>query len=225
MSLRTSLARAIALFGVITAAGSIAVLLTSQIGLNQLKVGGPLYDRIKLGNDLIADVLPPPAYVIESFLEATLAMVDVKTLAERRSRIAELRKEYDARKVFWTGSDLDAPLKKLIVERSDAEVQKFWAEVDKTFFPALQKGDKDAIAKSYAAVTAHYTAHRKVVDDIVKQATDLNTCDRSRSPQADIAVFHRPLERVDPRARPACRRRDVDGARRGAAGRADDRGR
>src|SRR5215207_10194348 len=113
MSLRTSLSRAIALFGAITAAGSIAVLLTSQVALNHLKVGGPLYDKIKLGNDLIADVLPPPAYVIESFLEATLAMVDVKTLAERRSRIAELKKSYDARRVFWTGSDLDAPLKKL----------------------------------------------------------------------------------------------------------------
>ena len=175
MSLRTSLARAIALFGAITAAGSIAVLVTSEIALNQLKVTGPLYDKIKLGNDLIADVLPPPAYVIESFLEATLGVVDPKTLADRKSRIAELRKEYDARKVFWTGSDLDAPLKKLIVEKSDAEVQKFWAELDRSFFPALQKADKDAIAKSYAAVTAHYTAHRKVVDDIVKQANDLNT--------------------------------------------------
>jgi methyl-accepting chemotaxis protein len=188
MSLRTSLARAMAWFGAITAAGSIAVLLTSQVALNQLKVGGPLYDRIKLGNDLIADVLPPPAYVIESFLEATLAMVDVKTLAERRSRIAELRKEYDARRAFWTGSDLDAPLKKLIVERSDAEVQKFWAEVDRTFFPALQKDDKDAIAKSYAAVTAAYAAHRKVVDEIVKQANDLNTASEAEA-RRQISVY------------------------------------
>jgi methyl-accepting chemotaxis protein len=168
------LSRAIALFGAITAAGSIAVLLTSQVALNQLKVGGPLYDKIKLGNDLIADVLPPPAYIIESFLEATLAMVDVKSIAARRSRIDALRKSYDERKAFWKGSDLDAPLKRLIVERSDAEVQKFWTAVDTSFFPALQTGDKEAIAKSYAAVTAAYTAHRKVVDEIVKQATDLN---------------------------------------------------
>jgi methyl-accepting chemotaxis protein len=174
MSLRTSLSRAIAFFGVITAAGSIAVLLTSQVALNHLKVGGPLYDKIKLGNDLVADVLPPPAYVIEAFLEATLAMVDVKTLGERRSRIEELRKSYDERKAFWKESDLEAPLKRLIVEQSDAEVQKFWREVERSFFPALQKGDKDAIAKSYAAVTAAYTAHRKIIDEIVKQANDLN---------------------------------------------------
>ena len=175
MSLRTSLSRAIAFFGVITAAGCIAVLLTSQVALNHLKVGGPLYDKIKLGNDLVADVLPPPAYVIEAFLEATLAMVDVKTLAERRGRIAELRKSYDERKAFWTDSDLEAPLKRLIVEQSDVEVQKFWREVERSFFPALQKGDRDAIAKSYAAVTTAYAAHRKIIDEIVKQANDLNT--------------------------------------------------
>jgi methyl-accepting chemotaxis protein len=53
-------------------------------------------------------------------------------------------------------------------------VQKFWTEVEKSLFPALQKADKDAVAKSYAQVTAAYTAHRKIVDEIVKQANDLN---------------------------------------------------
>lgn len=175
MSLRTSLSRAIALFGTITAAGFIAVLMTSQVALNQLKVGGPLYDKIKLGNDLVADVLPPPAYVIEAFLEATLAMVDTSTLSARRSRIEELRKSYDERKAFWKDSDLDAPLKRLLVEQSDVEVQKFWKAVEISFLPALQKADKDAIAKSYATVTGIYTAHRKIIDEIVTQANDLNT--------------------------------------------------
>jgi hypothetical protein len=36
------------------------VIATSVYGLSQLKVGGPLYNQIKLGNDLIADILPPP---------------------------------------------------------------------------------------------------------------------------------------------------------------------
>ena len=175
MSLRTSLSNAVALLGAIIAAGCIAVLVTSQVALSQLKVGGPLYDKIKLGNDLVADVLPPPAYVIEAYLEATLAINDASTLQARRSRIEELRKSYDERKAFWKDSSLDAPLKQLIVAQSDAEVQKFWTEVEKSLFPALQKADKDAVAKSYVAVTAAYTAHRKIVDEIVKQANDLNS--------------------------------------------------
>jgi methyl-accepting chemotaxis protein len=186
--LRTSLSRAIALFGALTAVGSIAVLLTSQVALNHLKVGGPLYDKIKLGNDLVADVLPPPAYVIEAFLEATLAMVDASTLKARQSRIEELRKSYDERKAFWKDSDLEAPLKRLIVEQSDAEVQKFWATIDRSLVPALEKADKEAIAKSYAAVTAAYTAHRKIVDEIVRQANDLNAASEAQA-RGQIALY------------------------------------
>jgi methyl-accepting chemotaxis protein len=188
VSLRTSLSRAIALFGALTAVGSIAVLLTSQVALNHLKVGGPLYDKIKLGNDLVADVLPPPAYVIEAFLEATLAMVDASTLKARQSRIEELRKSYDERKAFWKDSDLEAPLKRLIVEQSDAEVQKFWATIDRSLVPALEKADKEAIAKSYAAVTAAYTAHRKIVDEIVRQANDLNAASEAQA-RGQIALY------------------------------------
>ena len=64
MKLRMSIAQAIVAFGLITAAGLAAMLLTSTYALNQLKVGGSLYTQIKLGNDLVADILPPPLYVV-----------------------------------------------------------------------------------------------------------------------------------------------------------------
>ena len=34
--------------------------------LAELKVNGPVYHKIVQGKDLIADILPPPAYIIES---------------------------------------------------------------------------------------------------------------------------------------------------------------
>ncbi|BBJ23259.1 hypothetical protein [Candidatus Nitrotoga sp. AM1P] len=36
--------------------------------LNELKVNGPIYHRIVQGKDLVADILPPPEYIIESYL-------------------------------------------------------------------------------------------------------------------------------------------------------------
>ena len=74
MTLRLTISRAILIFGLVTALGLGAVIATSVYGLSQLKVGGPLYYQIKLGNDLIADILPPPEYVIEAYLEATLVL-------------------------------------------------------------------------------------------------------------------------------------------------------
>ena len=46
--------------------GCLVMLATTYYALRTLKVGGPLYSRIVLGKDLLADVLPPPEYVIES---------------------------------------------------------------------------------------------------------------------------------------------------------------
>ena len=174
MTLRLTISRAIFVFGLIIALGLGAVIATSVYGLSQLKVGGPLYDRINLGNDLIADILPPPEYVIEAYLEATLVLHDPTQLAAHRDRIVQLKKEYDERRDFWIKSDLDPVLKTKLVEKSDGEVRRFWAAIQDGLLPALAKADSAAAAKSYAEISARYAAHRAIVDDIVKQANDQN---------------------------------------------------
>jgi hypothetical protein len=62
---RLSISSAVILFGIIAALGLAGLFVTSGYALKQLRVGGPLYNQIKLGNDLIADVLPPPEYVLD----------------------------------------------------------------------------------------------------------------------------------------------------------------
>ena len=175
MKSRITISRAIFAFGILTIAGLIAVILASNYALSQLKVGGPLYEKIKLGNDLVADILPPPEYVIEAYLEVTLALQDPSSLAARRDRLAQLKKDYDERRDYWSKSDLDPALKTKLVEKSHAEVQRFWNLTEQSFLPALARSDTAAVAKSYADITAAYTAHRAVIDEIVKQTNDDNS--------------------------------------------------
>ena len=90
MKLRLSISTAVIAFGLLLVLGFTAVVASGAYALRELKVGGPLYTDIKLGNDLIADILPPPAYVIESYLEATLAMrepdlVHAATVAQQQA--------------------------------------------------------------------------------------------------------------------------------------------
>ena len=174
MKMRRSISRAILIFGIVTAVGLGAVIATSIYGLAQLKVGGPLYNQIKLGNDLIADILPPPEYVIEAYLEATLALQDPAQLAARRDRIVQLKKEYDERREFWSKSNLDPAIKAKLVDQSDAEVRHFWTALQEGLLPALAKADATVAAKSYSELTARYTAHRAIIDDIVKKTNDEN---------------------------------------------------
>ena len=67
-SRRISVSASIVLFGLVTAFGLAAILSVSEYGNKQ--VAGRRSARtpqIKLGSDLVADVLPPPAYVIEAY--------------------------------------------------------------------------------------------------------------------------------------------------------------
>jgi len=188
MKFRLTIARAIVLFGLVTAASLAAVVFTGIYALGEVKVGGPLYDQIKLGNDLVADILPPPEYVIESYLEATLALNNPSEVATRRDRLAQLKKDYDERREFWLKSDLDPAIKAKLVQDSHREVQRFWTAIEQTFLPALANGDVAAARKSYSEITAAYLAHRGLIDEIVKRTNDDNAAIEAGANQR-VAIF------------------------------------
>jgi methyl-accepting chemotaxis protein len=175
MKFRLSVSNAIVLFGVVAALGLAALLFTSGYALQQLRVGGPLYSQIKLGNDLIADILPPPAYVLEAYLEATLALREPDTIAERKERLVQLRKDYDERREYWGKSDLEPGLKTLLVDKSHVEVKKFWDIIQDELLPAITSKNSPAAESSYRKLQSVYGAHRSIIDDIVKKATNDNT--------------------------------------------------
>ena len=93
MSIRTKLLSAIG----ICALGFVAFALLSCNTLNTTKVNGQWYHRIVQGKDLVADILPPPEYIVESYL-VVFQMLDetngakLKALAEKSK---SLREEYE----------------------------------------------------------------------------------------------------------------------------------
>jgi methyl-accepting chemotaxis protein len=175
MKLRLSISTAITAFGLILAVGFVSVVLTGAYALKELKVGGPLYASIKLGNDLVADILPPPAYVIEAYLEATLALREPNNAEAHEKRLVQLKKDYDERKTFWTGSDLQPALKTMLVDKSDAEVRKFWQILDTDLLPALHRHDSEKAEAAYSRLTEIYSAHRAVIDSLVEKANKQNS--------------------------------------------------
>lgn len=190
MKIRLSLSSAIIAFGIALAIGFTAVVSTSLYAVRELKVGGPLYSDIKLGNDLIADILPPPEYVIEAYLEATLAMREPDQLAAHGERLVQLRKDYDERKAFWISSSLSADLKTALVSKSDAEVQKFWKILTDQLLPALKSKDMAGAERAYAQVKDAYTAHRAVIDSIVESANKQNADMEKLAADRDSSILY-----------------------------------
>src|SRR3990167_4384180 len=75
--------------------------------LNQFKVNGPLYKKIVQGKDLIADVLPPPEYIIETYL-ISLQLLDETDPAKVDSLIEKpksLKGESNPRHEYWLNEE------------------------------------------------------------------------------------------------------------------------
>lgn len=86
--------------GVILAAMAVAGVIAS-VQINQIRFGGPIQVMNQQASDLVADILPPPEYVLEPYLEATLLVNNPGSVAARKARLAELRKQFEDRYSYW----------------------------------------------------------------------------------------------------------------------------
>ena len=139
--------------------------------INQIRFGGPIQLKNAQVSDLVADILPPPEYVIEPYLEATLLVNDPASLPARKARMVELHKQFDDRFEHWQGSNLDPALKQALLSESGAAAKKFWNEFENTLVPAVERRDADAVRASYARLTTLYADHRRKIDALVSAAT------------------------------------------------------
>jgi methyl-accepting chemotaxis protein len=142
--------------------------------LNTVKVNGPHYNRVVQNKDLLADVLPPPNYIVETYLTAQ-QMRDAKDRAELDKLLehyAQLKADYADRQNFWRQNLDDGPLKQEINETSRKPAEEFFSVVDNDLIPALERGDTEAVQNVFAnKLPPLYAAHRASVDKIVDTTT------------------------------------------------------
>ncbi|HEY8025740.1 MAG TPA: methyl-accepting chemotaxis protein [Burkholderiaceae bacterium] len=148
--------------------------------LGDLKVNGPVYQRIVQGKDLIADILPPPEYIIESYL-VTLQMIDAAP-TERKALIDNLKvlkSDYDTRHIYWANEHLDTVLSEQLLQKADQPAQEFYKIAFDQFLPALEKDDKAAVTSALTIMKARYAEHRNEINKLVGLANKRNESDES----------------------------------------------
>ena len=146
---------------------------TATYALMTLRVGGPVSEREGEANALVADILPPPLFIVEALLTAHRGPDELDKAAELDSQMEALHKSYEERRAHWATRPLSPEIKEALAA-SDVHVRQFWAISDKQFRPALRTGDIAAMKASLDAMTAAYLAHRKVVDQLAPLAIGLS---------------------------------------------------
>jgi signal transduction histidine kinase len=144
--------------------------------LNNLKVNGPIYNKIVLGKNLVADILPPPCYLIESYLTVREMTDENDSLIlnqKAKYLINKLKKEYYSRHDYWVNNLPESEMKNEMDNLSYKPAEEFYSVVDKEFIPAIKNGDKRKAKELVNGILEEkYLAHRKHIDRVTVMAND-----------------------------------------------------
>ncbi|MBK7091915.1 MAG: HAMP domain-containing protein [bacterium] len=149
---------------------------TSFMLTREMQVNGPVYSEIVAGKDLIADILPPPEYIIESYLVVhQLAKASETTkIRDLENRLEQLQTDFDTRHEFWVDLLPQGELKRKLVETSYRPATDFYDLVEKD--PAVRRGDlREANRLVDGQLTTLYDEHRTAIDKVVQLANQQNS--------------------------------------------------
>jgi len=138
--------------------------------LNDLKVNGDLYHRIVQGKDLVADILPPPEYILESYL-TTLQLASETDKSEQQrliEKLKALKNDYEVRHAFWLTENLEREVRDAFLTNAHEPAVTFFAVVFNDLIPAVQRSDSTAISAALLRTKTLYDAHRKAIDRVVE---------------------------------------------------------
>ncbi|MFM5527228.1 methyl-accepting chemotaxis protein [Aeromonas veronii] len=125
-------------------------------------------DQMGQGKDVVADILPPPLYLIESQLQVyTLLHAKPEEREHLLQTLARLQQEFESRNRFWQESSLNEPLRELLLGEQKVQGELFWQLLNDKFVPAIKAGDLAQAGALAARLHTLYNAHRLGVDATV----------------------------------------------------------
>jgi methyl-accepting chemotaxis protein len=156
-------------------AGLLALFTISWWSSGAVQVNGPLYSRIVSGKDLVADVLPPPAYAIEAyFVVLQMHGADTKTRVKLEERLGGLRKDFEDRQQFWRKELAAGPVRDAF-EASGESGRAFFSILESEVLSAFAKGNVAEQEAALSHASERFDRHRADVMKLVDLAGKQNT--------------------------------------------------
>jgi len=140
----------------------------------RISIEGNLYREIILYNELIADILPPPEYVIESYL----LVLQIERETDKNSKIELIKKldktkeDFFIRAKYWEESKINNDLKEIVKKEVLTSGTNFFNIVYKDFLPAVSRGEEEGASEIISTkIKPIYNDHRMSIDKLVNQTT------------------------------------------------------
>lgn len=122
--------------------------------------------QVFVAKDVVADILPPPMYLIELRLVLSQAVEGSISPAEATKQFDRLASEYQRRVDHWTNNPPHG-LESQLLGRQHAAAGRFMAAARTEIIEPLQSGDAATARANLAQVHRLYLAHRDGVSETV----------------------------------------------------------
>lgn len=137
--------------------------------LSQVKVEGPIYKQIIKSKDLIADILPPAEFLVESYL-ISYELVnaedkeDIETIIKKGDTLED---KYIKRHLYWKQALPEGENKDILTVQSYQPAIQFFTLRRKELIPAVRAGDKALALELLTGKMAQaYDAHREAIEKL-----------------------------------------------------------
>jgi methyl-accepting chemotaxis protein len=173
MKIRTRLVLLFALFfsGILFYAFFASRILTS------VKITGKTYNEIVMNKDLVADILPPPSYIIESYLTVYQLSIEDKVTKQQEleNYLAQLEQEYLKRHAYWDKTLPESEMRSDMLNGSYDPAVEFYKIAREEYIPAVNSGDHEKVeALLRGPLEQAYRTHRLYINRIVTQSNSNN---------------------------------------------------
>ena len=145
----------------------LAIIALASAVVYAIRADGPMTQDSALQAEILADVLPPPAFVVEPYLNASLIVHDPERAGPFINELKDERAEFETRKAYWKTARVPAQLSQPLND-TIAAADKFWQVMDKKFLPAVTAGNRLAMEEAFAMdIAPIYRVQREQVRSIV----------------------------------------------------------
>ncbi|MGV2108442.1 methyl-accepting chemotaxis protein [Agrobacterium vitis] len=179
--MKLSISSTVIISGVILAVGVVITLATAMQTLQRLKVNGPIYQQIVDSKDLIADILPPPLYLVEAYSLINESALQPDMAAINIDRLKLLKSQYQERRDYWKGTTLPDALRSKLQQDVLVKGDAFWAQMDQSVVPALSGADPTVLKAALNELKERFHTHEAAVNQLVDMG---NTYGKLRETEA-----------------------------------------
>ena len=155
----------VAIIGLIGVGGLVAF-----YGVNQIRFGGEMQLENERMAAFEAAINPPPAYLLEPFMEVNLMANNPENFAEHAQYLARQKREWQAATEAWAASELDGDLKAGLAATTRDDGSRFWTKIEGELLPAIKREDIAGSRRALRELLMIYRDHRGAIDQLLGQA-------------------------------------------------------